>query len=108
MTFRPGKMRHSVALYNPVTTAGAEGDPDTPTLAATLRAEITFLSGRELYSAKQFDSETSHKIRLRYFAAATAKMTARDTITDIEYTVLYVDQDLNRKYTDLYVKTVGQ
>lgn len=101
------RMRHSVRITRPATTAGSLGDPAAPTILGNVRAEITFLQGRELYSAKQFSAETTHKIGLRYYAGLDATMSAEDLSTGVLYQVLYVDTDIMRRYTDLYVKVVG-
>lgn len=106
-THGAGKMRHSFKVYAPTAPSGL-GDAGTPQLVLNVRGDIEFLVGQELYSAKQFSAETTHKLTIRYSTIPTSAMTAKDAETDDAFQILYVDQDItNRRFTTLYVKHIG-
>lgn len=76
-----GKLRRRITIERP--TTGAQSATGEPTLAwATLTtcwAEIRPLSGRELFAARQVQSDVSHSIRIRANAETTT-ITSRDRV----------------------------
>lgn len=68
-----GKFRHVVKILappDPEGAQGAQGDPTGPprVLAAEWDCSIEPLTGREFYEGKQVQSDTTHMVKLRYFA----------------------------------------
>src|SRR5438874_1143551 len=90
-------------------TAGSLGDPGAATaVAEKITGEIKPLGGRELYSAKQFSSEATHKIRIRYFPGISTKMRVRDLFTGEEYDIQYIqNEEFQYRWLSLFCKTTG-
>jgi SPP1 family predicted phage head-tail adaptor len=64
-----GQLRKRILIQSPPTGQNAYGEPLTTWAdVATVWAEITPLSARELFAAQAVQSETSHKITVRYRA----------------------------------------
>lgn len=64
---RIGKLDRRVLIERPVETQNEFGEPvKTWVTVATVWAEVTPLSGRELFAAQQIVPEASLRIRIRY------------------------------------------
>jgi SPP1 family predicted phage head-tail adaptor len=71
---RAGELRHSVIIQERSTTQNSFGEePDTWADVATVRAAIKPIQGKEFVAAKQAQSETTHKVIMRYWPGLTAK-----------------------------------
>lgn len=95
-----------ITLFNPSSTADSYGQPGAPVAIATVRAEKVELSGRELYSARQFAAETTSKFIIRYVAGVSAKMTFREEFTGRMYKVLYPQVDDKFRSIQLFAKEI--
>ena len=73
-----GKLRHKITIETPAETQNSIGEPIPAWSTHTTRsASVEPLQGRELYRAKQVDSEVSIRFRLRHDSltgAITTKM----------------------------------
>jgi len=68
----PGRLRHRVTLQSPSQVNDSYGQPiPTWNTYATVWASIEPLSGREIISAQQAQSEASLRVRLRYIEGVT-------------------------------------
>ena len=71
---RIGPLRHRIALQS---SSGSQGEygytPLSFSTYATVWASVEPLNGRELLSAQQIESETTHRIRLRYLSTVTSE-----------------------------------
>jgi len=84
---RAGELRHRVRIESATETQNTRGEPiQSWAEVATRWGAVEALSGRELFAAKQFASEVTHLIRLRYLAGVKEKMRAvvTGTIYDIQ------------------------
>ena len=71
---RPGDLRHSVVIQVKSTTQDSFGGmPDTWTDVITVRAKISPMKGREYMNARVANSETTHRVKMRYYSGLTAK-----------------------------------
>ena len=70
-----GKLRHRGTIQQATETLDAQGNA-TPTWStfADRWMDIQPLTGRELWSARQVQSQVSHKIVLRHLSGVTTKM----------------------------------
>jgi len=69
------RLRHTVTIEQKSTGRDSYGQPTTTwTTFATVRAAVEPLRGREFFSADQFNSEVTARIRIRYLSGVTAAM----------------------------------
>lgn len=68
LQFATGRLRHRVTILAPSWTTDEFGDPSVATLTerATVWANVSPLSGSELFEAKQLKSEVTHRVTIRY------------------------------------------
>ena len=72
---RIGNLRHQISIEQATESFDGNGELiSTWTTFATVWAEITPLTGREYWSARQINAETTGKIRTRYISGLTPKM----------------------------------
>ena len=71
-----GSLRHRFVIKTAQEIENTFGEiVETPLTFATVWASIEPLSGRELFQAQQVQAEVTHRVRMRYLAGVTAKMT---------------------------------
>lgn len=69
-----GTLRHSITIESPVETPdGSGGSVSAWITLCTTRASVTPLSGRELVQAQSVQSDTSHRVVMRYRSGITAQ-----------------------------------
>lgn len=67
-----GKLRHQLTIQTRSTTADSVGQPvESWTDGQTVWASVNPLQGRELEYAQAVNSETSHKVTIRYLSGLT-------------------------------------
>lgn len=72
---RAGNLRHSIIIQRATVAQDACGQPvETWATFATANAEILPLRGTELFSAQQFETKVTSKIRIRYIKGVSSKM----------------------------------
>ena len=70
---RAGRLDRRITLQSPAGSRDAVGERTTTwTDVATVWAQVSPLSVRELLAAGQLQSETSHRIRIRHSSAVSA------------------------------------
>lgn len=70
-----GLMRHKIELQQLVSTRNEYGEPTNEwKTAASVRASISPVSGRDFLAAMKEHSEVTHKITIRYCKIATPAM----------------------------------
>lgn len=68
-----GQLRHRITLEQDVHTKDKyQGDVSTFLPRATVNAQVSPLSGKELLVAEQQQSLTTHRIKMRYFRGITS------------------------------------
>lgn len=89
---RAGRLRHTVAIQQPVETQNDFGEPEITwsNVATGIWAGIEPLSGREFFESQHFNAEINVRVVMRYRNDITAKM--RILHGDDEY---YVDTVIN-------------
>lgn len=93
-----GRLRHVLEIQTCTEAANAAGElVPTWATAATRRAEIEPLAGRELWIAQQAQASVTHRVTLRYYAGLTPKMRFKwgSVYFQIE-SVLVAEQVFNR------------
>lgn len=72
---RPGKMRHRIQFCNPGTAYDEAGGVSLAVTSplATVWAEISAITGRDVLAAAQFSDIVTHAIRVRYNPLFAAK-----------------------------------
>ena len=75
MTTRAGIYRHKITIQERTDVTDSFGQPQ-PTWSTfkTWFAAVEPLNGRELFTANQFESEVTTRIRMRYLTGVTTKM----------------------------------
>lgn len=72
---RAGRLRHQITIQGTTETQNSYGEPVTAwTDFASVRAEITPISGREYFAAQEVRSDVTHRVRLRYLSGVTSQM----------------------------------
>lgn len=75
-----GKLRHSVAVRQPVETVDDYNEPViTWTEVKTVRASIRPITGREFFASQEVQADVTHRIMMR-FDTALAAMTPKWSI----------------------------
>ena len=93
---RAGRMRHPIKVQRATTTStNAYGEPTLGWLNLfSSWAQITPLTGRELFAAQQVNSETTHGVRMRHNPGETVTPKDRITFNDGN-TILNIIQIMN-------------
>jgi SPP1 family predicted phage head-tail adaptor len=71
-----GKLRHKITIEHEAKVSDGAGGwtEDWVAFASNVSASIDPVSGKEDFGAEQIQSETTHKIRIRYKAGITSVM----------------------------------
>ena len=71
-----GKLRHRVTIQSSVVTQNAHGQDETTwsTFASRHAAEVTQLTGRELWNAQQIKPDISLRVSMRWLPGVLPKM----------------------------------
>ena len=70
-----GDLRHLITIETPTITQGDYGEPTVVwSTFKTIRVSIEPLRGREFFDSEKFNSEVTHKIKMRYLGGLTSKM----------------------------------
>lgn len=110
MAVRAGQLRHRITLKRPATqTANAYGetidDPDivmSQSVGGQWWAEVTPLTGSELESARQVQSNVTHQIRMRHQAGLDIDARWRVVYNARDFEVLSV-VTVQERFTELLI-----
>ena len=94
---RSGKLRHTVIIQEPDETGDELGQPVKTWIEfAKVRASVEPLQGREFFSAGQYNSEVTVRIRMRYIEGVTTKMRVsfKSKIYNIEAPINFQERDI--------------
>lgn len=70
-----GKLRHALVIEENLSTDNTHGDRlDNWVVFARVRGSLHPLTGREFFTAQQYESEVKSKARIRYRAGITTAM----------------------------------
>ena len=69
-----GKLRHRLSIQEPAKTRAGDGTVSESWLTlAVVWASVAPIRGRELIEAQRFESQVTHRVRMRYYAGLTAQ-----------------------------------
>lgn len=91
----PGDLRHRITLQSQPTTQDSYGAPAGDyTDVATVWANINPIAGKELFAAEQFNSEITHRVRIRYRSGVNPSMRVKYGTRTFE--IMYVINEYER------------
>lgn len=104
---RAGRMRHPIHIQRVTETSpNAYGEPTRGWLnLVSAWAEVSPLSGRELFAAQQVNAETTHRIRMRHDPGVTITPKDRISFGNVTLQIIQVaNVDERNRQLDLLCK----